>query len=133
MQLNCITRKRKIIVVRASCPRPIYKLNTQQLISCQFEYEDRVRYLESLSHVELKEIASDFNIPLTRKQKYKNSGDKTTPVSKAHLISEIKLKDPKLDIIYSKHINKKEERKEENENKSLSLQKQENLPNEKQI
>ena len=31
MQLNCIIRKRKIIVVRASCPRRTYKLNTQQL------------------------------------------------------------------------------------------------------
>ena len=104
----------KIIVLEEKIKESEKKHNEQIK---KYEYEDRVRYLESLSHVELKEIASDFNIPLTRKQKYKNSGDKTTPVSKAHLISEIKLKDPKLDIIYSKHINKKEERKEENENK----------------
>jgi hypothetical protein len=32
VQLDCIRQICKIIVARASCPHPVYKLNTQQLI-----------------------------------------------------------------------------------------------------
>jgi hypothetical protein len=57
VQLNFIKRKRKIIVVRASCPRPIYKLNTQHL-TMSYQFFMKMHIISLRRQATLREAAS---------------------------------------------------------------------------